>query len=1087
MAWSDNKKGISSFSVILTMVILSIIGLGLVPLVGIQYAPSAKSTTISVNFSWEGSSAKVLESEVTSKLEGVLSTISNLEDISSSSKDGVGWIELKFKKDVSVEAARFDAINKIRQIYSYLPDGVTFPEISMGRSNSRDNEVMLTYTLNSSLPTNMIEQYADQNIIVPLSEIKGISKLELSGVTPFDWVIKFDYNKADILGITSNDIRDVINNNFRLNEIAGQITNSEDKTEVVKITSSEKINQKSIEKIVFNTKDGRIVTLSDIAKVSFQESVPNSYYRINGLNTVNLSISAEPGVNTLTLTTEIKNKIEELEKSFINNFSMMLSYDSSEYIKEELDKIYLRTIISILILLTLVALASRSLKYTLLIVITLAANVLVAFILYYLLKLELHIYSLAGITVSLGIIIDTAIMMIDHYRFYRNRTIFYSILGALLTTIGSLVIVFFLPQEERNNLVDFSLVIIINLSVSILIAYLFVPALMDKIKLVREVKIKNRKTIKRVIAFNRGYEKYINFGRKRKWLFIVVIIIAFGLPVHLIPTEMKWYEMENKEHRETYNKIFGSDLYVQTIKPVTDVALGGTLRLFTKSLNNFGGFREPTEIKLSIVASMQHGCTIHQLNDVMLSMENYLSQFDEIKMFQTRISSYDNGKIVVTFKDPDGTFPYILKDLAIKKAINSGGASWSIYGVGNESFNNNIGNTSYYMYGFIVKGYGYEQLYKIAEQVKDSISQHRRVKDANIKGSPWEKIFMEYYVDYDREKVANRNFDASQYFSYLTNQLYSNQITRVLDNNIPVSVELVSNQINSFDLWHIKNALIKQDSMFVKMNDFGTIEKKASGNAINKKNQEYELYVQYNFVGSSKLETKFNKDVLDKYEKILPVGYTIEDKTWGYRDRENDKYKLLFIVILIIYFICAIMFESLFKPLVIITLIPISFIGLFLTFIIGEFFFDQGGYASFVMLSGLVVNAGIYLIYEYMSLGKKSPNYSPVKLYMKSYNRKIIPISLTIISTVLSLIPFLISGDKEVFWFSFAAGAIGGIAFSLVALILFLPVLMLPKRIDGDVKSTKTKFRIRFFIVYIINLLVRLIKKLRFTKKIENN
>lgn len=105
-----------------------------------------------------------------------------------------------------------------------------------------------------------------------------------------------------------------------------------------------------------------------------------------------------------------------------------------------------------------------------------------AVVFYNLLNLDIHIYTLAGITVSLGIIIDSSIIMVDHYSYYRNRRVFVSILGALLTTIGALGIVWLLPEKQQANLTDFSLVIVINLVVSLIVALLFIPALLDKFR-----------------------------------------------------------------------------------------------------------------------------------------------------------------------------------------------------------------------------------------------------------------------------------------------------------------------------------------------------------------------------------------------------------------------------------------------------------------------------------------------------------------------------------------------------------------------------------------------------------------------------
>ena len=118
------------------------------------------------------------------------------------------------------------------------------------------------------------------------------------------------------------------------------------------------------------------------------------------------------------------------------------------------------------------------------------------------------------------------------------------------------------------------------------------------------------------------------------------------------------------------------------------------------------------------------------------------------------------------------------------------------------------------------------------------------------------------------------------------------------------------------------------------------------------------------------------------------------------------------------------------------------FIGLFLAFGVGDFTFDKGGFAAFIMLCGITVNAGIYLVSEYLHSRHAA---SSVRTYVRAFNHKIIPISLTILSTILGLVPFLFDGPTEVFWFAFAIGTIAGMAFSILALIFYLPVFALRK------------------------------------------
>ena len=171
------------------------------------------------------------------------------------------------------------------------------------------------------------------------------------------------------------------------------------------------------------------------------------------------------------------------------------------------------------------------------------------------------------------------------------------------------------------------------------------------------------------------------------------------------------------------------------------------------------------------------------------------------------------------------------------------------------------------------------------------------------------------------------------------------------------------------------------------------------------------------------------------------MGYTVEseDNYWSWGKDNNEQYLLLLIVISIIFFISAILFDSLKQPLAIIFVIPISYIGVFLTFYFFGLNFDQGGFASFVLLCGITVNASIYILNEYNAIRRAFPKLTPLRAYTKAWNVKIIPIFLTVVSTILGFIPFLI-GEKTSFWFPLAAGTIGGLAMSVVGIFFYLPV-----------------------------------------------
>lgn len=202
--------------------------------------------------------------------------------------------------------------------------------------------------------------------------------------------------------------------------------------------------------------------------------------------------------------------------------------------------------------------------------------------------------------------------------------------------------------------------------------------------------------------------------------------------------------------------------------------------------------------------------------------------------------------------------------------------------------------------------------------------------------------------------------------------------------------------------------------------------------------------VRFDYVGSNTLANNEIKEAIDYMNSsVLPIGFSAcnESRGWFYENKE--KYAgLILLVIAIIFVICSIHFNSLRYPLSIIFAIPIAFMGLFIAFGVSGITFDKGGFAAFVMLSGITVNAGIFLISSLLSIKQNKPT---IHHYIKAFNKKVWPITLTIISSILGLVPFLFDGPSEVFWFCFALGTISGLIFSVIGLVFYLPIFALKK------------------------------------------
>ena len=503
---------------------------------------------------------------------------------------------------------------------------------------------------------------------------------------------------------------------------------------------------------------------------------------------------------------------------------------------------------------------------------------------------------------------------------------------------------------------------------------------------------------------------------------------------------------------DLYNRTIGTPTYKEKVKPIVDKALGGSLRLFAQKVYDGSYFTRNDEVVLSANATLPNGSTLEQMNTLIKRMEAYLSGFKEIKQFQATVESARRAYLRITFlKEYQYTsFPYVLKANIISKAQQLGGGSWGVYGLKDQGFNNdvreNAGSFRVKMYG-----YNYDELFYWVDKFREKLLSHRRIREVTIGSefSHWKDDYMEYYFDLDKKRMAEEGIDANTLF-VVVRPLYGRnmEIGSVLTEEGVEKIKLSSRQSDDHDIWAMQYFPIHTGRRDYKFSELAKVEKGQMPQEVAKEDQQYRLCLQYEYIGSSMQGDKLLEEDLKEFKEILPMGYSAksEKENWTWGSSGDKQYRLLFLVVAIIFFITSILFNSLKQPLAIIFVIPVSYIGVFLTFYWFKLNFDQGGFASFVLLCGITVNASIYILNEYNALRKRFPHLSSLRAYVKAWNVKIIPIFLTVTSTILGFIPFMVGSAKEGFWFPLAAGTIGGLVMSVIGVFILLPVLSLKKK-----------------------------------------
>ena len=993
------------FAILLTLCIAILIGTALIPGLDIADRPRPRQgSSLTISYTWKGASAKVIEQNVTSRIEGMVSAVDGVESVSSTSYFGSGRVKVQLKKEASVSATKFEISSLLRQVRDRLPEGVSWPTLSGGEvvtsSNAPErNRPLLTWRINADMPDREIRRRAEDELQPLLEHIEGVSSVSVSGGNDIYLEISYDAALLAYNNLSAYDIESAIRDYMGRENIIGDVMHHDKQGQTSRISLKLSIDpdRVSLESLPVKVVDGKIVYLNNLAKCQWRERHPNSYYRVNGMNTVYMNVWADEDVSINRLADEVKPMVEAWEAAqdttvIDHPLHLKLDYDKAEEQFSAFRTTVQRSGLSLLILLLFVWLSRRNWRYLCIIAITLAANLLMAVIAYRLFDLRLHPVSMAGLAVSLGLIIDSTIVMVDHYSYHHDRKAFGGIMGAMLTTIGSMIIIFWMPEALRNELFDFTWIVIINLAVALIVAYLYVPALTDKFGYQGRLQRQPRH-LRLLTGWNRLYGSYIRIATHKVWRWVLLVLYCGAFAWSLI--------------------------------------------LFIDALKNNRYEPKDEEMQLHIRGQMPLGGTAYQLNEKVQEVEAFLSQYHEIRRFETTI----NGRgayINVWFNQEalETGFPYMLENHVIGKLISIGGADWSTYGVNPRGFSNSL-NLQYRSNSIEIAGYDYDQLYRYAEQMEQYLTNFGRVTDIIIEIPGRLEQEDEFYMQYDHHKLALDSVRVQDIYRTMSSMLYTRDMGWSRTKRRWTNVVLTPLQNDSLDLWQLNNSFVRVAGRDVRLSDFMNIQQRKAKNCIPRENQEYRLRVAFNVLGSWTYTDKLMKETRATFNAKFPVGFRCVENKYRWNQEEGQQYWLLGLVVLIIFFVCAIVFESLYQALVIILLIPLSMIGTFLTYHWSAVEFGSGGFAAMVLLCGLTVNSGIYLINEYNQNGRH---------YLRAWNHKIIPILLTVLSTICGLIPFLSDGPEERFWFSFAVGSISGLAFSIIALVLGIPILLKKKR-----------------------------------------
>ena len=534
---------------VLTIIILLFGFIGYSAL-GVREYPSVDNPIISVSCSYPGANADVIESQITEQLEKNINGIPGIRSLSSVSRQGQSRITVEFELSTDLETAANDVRDKVSRAQRYLPRDCDPPTVSKADA---DATPILMVTIQSAKRSLLeLSEIADLTVKEQLQTISDVSSVEIWGEKRYSMRLWLDPAKMAGYGITPMDIKSALDReNIELpsGSIEGNTTELTIRTMGLMHTTEEFNN------LVVRTEAGRIIRLSDVGRAELGPQDMRSYMKMNGVPMVGVVVIPQPGANHIDIADEVYNRMQTMRKDLPADIVTGYGFDNTRFIRASIDEVKQTVYEAFVLVIIIIFLFLRNWRVTLIPCIVIPVSLIGTFFLMYLAGFSINVLSMLAVVLSVGLVVDDAIVMTEniYIRIERGMTpfeagidgakeIFFAVISTSITLIAVFFPIVFMEGTTGRLFREFSLVVSGAVLISTFAALTVTPMLATKL-LVRQER-KNwfyTRTEPCFVGLNNLYSRTLSAFLHRRWLALPLVAVTLGLIGWLwstIPSEM---------------------------------------------------------------------------------------------------------------------------------------------------------------------------------------------------------------------------------------------------------------------------------------------------------------------------------------------------------------------------------------------------------------------------------------------------------------------------------------------------------------------------------------------------------------------
>jgi HAE1 family hydrophobic/amphiphilic exporter-1 len=534
------KRPVFATVLVLVFVVVGLLGYSRL---AVDRFPKVDFPTVSVVTRLDGATPKEIETEITDKIEEAVNTVSGIDELRSSSTEGISQVLVAFNLDKKVDVAAQEVRDRVNRILSTLPEDVDNPIVE---KLDPDAEPIMSISIVGPKPVREISEYADKVLRRQLESVSGVGQVTLLGARKRQINLWLDPVRLKAFELTAIDVQLALKQQ-NVQVPSGNVKSSGFETGLRvlgKVQSVEEIGQ-----LVVKERQGGLVRLADVGRVEDGAEDLQTVARRNGQPTVTLSIRKQSGENTIAVVDAVKERLDDIRKTLPAGFKVEIVRDNSLIIRTSTEAVKEHLVLGSIFAALIVLFFLGNGRATIISALAIPTSIIASFGVMWIGNVTLNSISLVALALAVGIVIDDAIIVVENiFRHIHEKKedpftaaingtkeIGLAVMATTLSLLAVFVPVAFLSGIVGKFLSSFGLTMAFAIAVSLLVSFTLAPALSARMLKLKKPNFIERWMESLVNVFYRPleavYMKLLGFSMRHRWVIVLACLAAlFSVP-----------------------------------------------------------------------------------------------------------------------------------------------------------------------------------------------------------------------------------------------------------------------------------------------------------------------------------------------------------------------------------------------------------------------------------------------------------------------------------------------------------------------------------------------------------------------------